>query len=532
MAFTAGTYWEVQTGGSDTANGGGFDTGVAGFPTDGAATSATGTAPVFSSASYNFVAGDVGAWIFIKSGTNWTPGWYKISSVAANAATLSAASGAGVLFNGFGATTTAGCATTASPTGATWGIDYSQQASPQISYTDLVIAVTTTNFTSASNPVAKNLVGNVISITSGVNFTVQRVTVVSTSGTTATCDKSLGTAAAINGVGGLGGCLLSPAIAASVAVVGNFVFIKSGTYSITTNSTNVAGGALSPANAVLWFIGYNTNRYFGNTDTQPVIQTSGSTISTLQAPAVFVNITFDGNSQTSCKCSSFGAHTFIYCTVKNYNTAGTAAGQAIGCLITVNSAQVFGQMDRYSYCEIYANTATQCSSSSSTNFNFCLAYNNTGASTDGFLCTPSGFVSQCIAVANGRDGFRGGGNTVVYTNCHSEGNTGWGYNNATRGMVRINCSAYNNTSGATTDNTTGPTLNQLSPTGSVFVSTANNNFALNNLPSQGALLRQKGYFGYLNGTTPRGTTVALPDIGACQSRVPWTTSHLAGGING
>ncbi len=63
-------------------NGGGFDTGVAGFPTDGAATVATSSAPVFTSASYNFVAGDVGAWIYIKSGTNWTAGWYQITVVS------------------------------------------------------------------------------------------------------------------------------------------------------------------------------------------------------------------------------------------------------------------------------------------------------------------------------------------------------------------------------------------------------------------------------------------------------------------
>jgi len=89
MALSATTIFEVETGGSDTLNGGAFDPGqTAGMLTDGAATSATGTAPVFTSASYNFVAGDVGAWIYIASGTNWIPGWYKISSVGSNAATL------------------------------------------------------------------------------------------------------------------------------------------------------------------------------------------------------------------------------------------------------------------------------------------------------------------------------------------------------------------------------------------------------------------------------------------------------------
>jgi hypothetical protein len=122
---------------------------VAGFPTDGAATLATSSAPVFTSASYTFVAGDVGAFIYIKSGTNWTAGWYPIASVSGGAATLTASIGAAVLDTNKGLNTAAGCATTASPTAATWGIDYSQSATSRLTFTDMVIGGTTTQFTSA-----------------------------------------------------------------------------------------------------------------------------------------------------------------------------------------------------------------------------------------------------------------------------------------------------------------------------------------------------------------------------------------------
>ena len=44
--------------------------------------------------NYSFVAGDVGSLLFIKSGTNWIPGWYPIASVLAGVATLNAAIGA------------------------------------------------------------------------------------------------------------------------------------------------------------------------------------------------------------------------------------------------------------------------------------------------------------------------------------------------------------------------------------------------------------------------------------------------------
>ena len=75
MALSGYLIWEIRPGSGSDNNGGGFDPSqTAGMLTDGAATSATGTAPVFTSASYNFVGGDVGAWVYIASGTNWIPG--------------------------------------------------------------------------------------------------------------------------------------------------------------------------------------------------------------------------------------------------------------------------------------------------------------------------------------------------------------------------------------------------------------------------------------------------------------------------
>src|ERR1041385_5743602 len=114
MGFTPGLVLEIEAGGGDTNNGGGFANGVAGFPTDLAATSGNTSAPVVTSASYTFVAGDVGAYVYVKSGTNWTPGWYPINSVSGGAATLGAGIGAATLANGR-LTTVAGCATVASP---------------------------------------------------------------------------------------------------------------------------------------------------------------------------------------------------------------------------------------------------------------------------------------------------------------------------------------------------------------------------------------------------------------------------------
>src|ERR1041385_777924 len=241
MAFTAGLVLEVESGGDDTNNGGGFDTGVAGFPTDLAATSGNTSAPVVTRASYPFLAGAGGAYLYVKSGTNWTPGWYPINSVSGGAATLGAGIGAATLANGR-LTTVAGCATVASPSGGTWGLDYSRQTAAQITFTDLVIGATTTQFTSAAHPVGKNFVGNLVSVTSGTGFTVQRVAVVSTSGTTATCDKSLGTGGSTGGAGRLGGALATPQKLDSLGVAGHDSYIKQATYSGTVDVTFSVSG--------------------------------------------------------------------------------------------------------------------------------------------------------------------------------------------------------------------------------------------------------------------------------------------------
>lgn len=195
MAIAPATVFQIQsTATAGNVNGGGFNPSNANFLTDGAATSATGNSPVFTSASYNFVSGDVGAWVYIKSGTNWIPGYYKISSVASNAATLSATIGQAVLVNSsnyYVTNAVAGVATTASPTAATWGIDYSQSDASRYTGSDLTGATTTC--TSVTNPFTTQMVGNLINLVSGTGVTAGFYEIISVSGVTATLDRSAGT---------------------------------------------------------------------------------------------------------------------------------------------------------------------------------------------------------------------------------------------------------------------------------------------------------------------------------------------------
>lgn len=273
MAHAATAVWNCRS--SATAgnlNGAGFNPGNTNFITDWTAASATGNSPVISSASYNFVAGDVGAWFYVKSGTNWTSGWYPIASVASNQATLNAAVGAAIQVDSAGnwrANTVAGCATTASPTGGVCGIDFSQSDSAIINNTDLASSNGTTNpavISSAGSPFSNRLIGNYVHVTAGTNWTSSWYEIVSVSGANATLDRAVGAAASISGgtfyVGG--SASLGSATANmtdlnffNAKAAGNTIWIKQGTYTLGQAITStVAGTTALP----LYTRGFNSLR--------------------------------------------------------------------------------------------------------------------------------------------------------------------------------------------------------------------------------------------------------------------------------
>lgn len=141
------------------------------------------------------------------------------------------------------------------------GTDYSQQTSPQVTYTDLVIGATTTQCTSAANPFTSAHVGNVINVTSGTGFTVQRVEILSVAAGVATCDKSLGTTASTGGHGALGGSLAT--VAAAPVSPSNTVWIRgsSGTLTVTSTLSLNVNSKDSPATSQpLTYIGYTSTR--------------------------------------------------------------------------------------------------------------------------------------------------------------------------------------------------------------------------------------------------------------------------------
>ncbi len=449
------TWWDVKHGVGAASNGGGFDPTNTNFATDGSATSATGTAPVFSSGSYTFVAGDVGAWLYVKSGSNTIPGFYKISSVSAGAATLDAAIGHAsnttnspnsadaAAYVGFigGTNAVAGIATTASPSSITWGVDYAQNANGvRTAYTDMVIdAVTNTKFTSAGNPCGPHLVGNVINVTSGTGFTVQRVLVSSVSGVTATCDRALGTVSSTAGNGNLGGALDTMQHATDAMDGDSHTIWVTGNANIAVEITDTVGKNY-------WLlVGYGTTRGDGVL----VTLTATASIAAILGPTTRMtmawNFDLHGNANaTNCftwfsvPISASVFQGLYYCKLHH----ATAAGASSGNPTTI-----------YFYCEAYSNTGDGFAGYYDFH-KFCYSHNN-GAI--GFsMSNTGGQAYGCIAYSNSGNGF------VRYEemrHCLSHSNTGTGFGayNQIYGLQWLNCIAWGNGAYGFVPNTATPT---------------------------------------------------------------------------
>ncbi len=559
MAFTSGLVLHAMNGGSEatTGSGGGFDTGVSGMATDGAATAANTNAPVFTSASYNFVAGDVGHWLFIKAGTNWIPGWYQIASVAAGAATLTAGIGVATLVN-FGLNTVVGAATTASPTGATWSVDYSRVASFVVSYADLVIdATTNTNATSATFPFTINRVGNLITVSSGTGFTVQRLALVSVAGVIGTFDKSLGTLSSTAGVAKLGGSLTGIGVAGSLLVAGATHFVKynATVFTLTSATTNSINGRMSISVASLAspvrVRGYDVTPG-DETANRPTLKwglaAGGTAIFTPSTSCYISNFILDGNranfvnqqgiSQTNTseillrrikftgfdgvglKTTASTSHILtVECEFTNCTANSTVSIQSTGVMVFLG-------------CNFHDNLIEAISSINGAPNRLivdrCLFYNNKSGVAKSHIILGSGGSVLYHAVIMNSSFYNSGTHAidlqslgaVTLINNVIETSGGWGINLALTGpyylVTLINNIFYNHTSGNfdTTKllpmNLYGNIANTL---GSAFQDPANGKFNINRLAGRGANAASAAYPRAWVGNTP---TANYMDIGGVQ----------------
>jgi hypothetical protein len=368
--------------------------------------------------------------------------------------------------------------------------------------------------------------GNLIQITAGAGFTAGFYEIVSIQSGKWRLDRSPAATGTSGGTWAMGGALASPGKAAGAKIAGNTIYIKAGTYTITTTSSNVAAGIVNDTLAGFWE-GYQTTR--GDFGTKPLLQVASSGVTSVtlfSTSARVTNLALDGLSKTSIRGWALNSGVVGYrlkasnCTNRAYSGGGNAMGcEATGC----SSAPAFVGVCCWA-CEAHDNTVTGFSFSNAGQWLVsCLSYNNSGATTDGFAGSP-GFLVNCVAYANGRDQFHdnGGSGTApsTYINCLAQSTSGWGWNaesTADPNIVLINCAGY--CTGSGTVNTTfitGRNLNFQTLTASPFTNPTGNDFSLNATPGGGALCRAAGYPGIF----PRATTTGYLDIGACQSHPP------------
>lgn len=336
MALASGSLFNIQASATTGNTGGaGFNPANANFPTDLACDTNTGntSAPVVSSGTYNFVAGDVGAWLYVKSGTNWTPGFYPIASVGSNKATLSAAIGAASQLNAntglYEPSTVVGCATVGTPTGGTYGVNYSTLDTAKSTITDAASIGASTTLTSVTAPWTAVSVGNFFHLTTtgtGAHGLTGWYEIVSftSAGSVATDRTTNDGTALVAGTGQTGGAgRLNGLEDAFFEMIpsASMVFVKLGTYTIS-GAINVAS-TNSTAILASFVIGYVT--VWGDTCTlanRPVIAAAANASQFGQ----FQNLTNIICTTTTASGLSAGAGA-IFRNCKSTNSS-TSAGRA------------------------------------------------------------------------------------------------------------------------------------------------------------------------------------------------------------
>lgn len=310
MALASGSVFNItSTATTSNVNGAGFNPANANFPTDLTtdANTANTASPVVSSATYSFVAGDIGAAVYIKSGTNWTVGFYPIASVAGGKATLNAAIGLAwqlsATTNMYAPSTVVGCATVGTPTSGTYGVNYAMLDTAPISaiadFNAVGASTTLTSVTAGFTPV---MVGNFFHQTTtgtGAFGLVGWYEIVSyTNVTTVVLDRTPNNGtASVNTTGYVGGAGRFNGLENTFQAMipsNSRVMIKNGTYTfsaaVSTESTNSTSALPS------FFIGYTT--VWGDTcnmANRPIFAAGANTLDWSQYQ-MFYNISFTGTA--------------------------------------------------------------------------------------------------------------------------------------------------------------------------------------------------------------------------------------------
>ena len=304
------------------------------------------------------------------------------------------------------------------------GVDYSQQNAAQ-KVLDLVTITATVHTTTTQISILTgwtvdaNYVGNLLNINGGTAtaglYEIQGVDIANNR---LLLDRSAGTAAQTV-VGNIGGALNTLAQAATNRIVGNTVWVKSGTYNET----------LSSAASSTW-IGYDATRGDEPTGTgRPLIDGQSTRTNCISvsggghgifhfrctgATGAGVNTTQASNFDY-VKSSSNGGNGFTLQTACNISFCESASNTGVGfsgsttisgfcCWSHDNTGIGFAGGLDLDFCVASQNAGHGIDGSSRSQLTNCVAYGNTGT-TDGIRVIVSSMVHNCISQNNGRYGF-------------------------------------------------------------------------------------------------------------------------------
>lgn len=404
------------------------------------------------------------------------------------------------------------------------GTDYSQQDAAQWSATDLAAdAAHTTNrrVSSATHTFVTADVGNLIRVPASTGWTagVYEVTSINASPNYAVLDRAAATNGATNGTCALGGALLSPALATAAAVAQNVVYLASGTYNITSTSSNVAGGRLttttsaSTVAAPYRLLGYKAGAARTDQTARPKLQAASSyngTLLTLGSGGYqFVQaIDFDGASSATCRGIVTGAHT---------QRIDSCDGTNMGNLL-IDSASIYA-------------VATRCRNVSGSSGGFAVSCIGCECPAGAFTVTNGVVIAFC-------SGHVSAGNSGIVL-CHTEADlagvalttsscatlvnvladtcSGWGFANTTAGnqmTALLGCASNNCTSGDRQDTSSLLVVGHQALAGSGRATVSTTDLTPNTTAGKGALLRGGGWPGAIRS----GNWSGYPDVGAVQAQ--------------
>lgn len=448
--------------------------------------------------------------------------------------------------------------TTTPPTTGTQprGVDRSLVGTRTVVIDNSTITATTTaansntlTFTGGYTPSGSD-VGNTCRITAGTNMTAGDYEITAVTTTTWTLSGAAnatgagGAGAAI--VGGMGGCFATPGQCCAFVPTGTgntaYLKAKAGVYTTGSGTNNTAGNKFTVQG--FNFVGYSTNRTPLNTDTPPVLDAGGASMTVVSASggSTFISnisITNSGNNASVTGWSpANGASEY-----RRVSVTGCAVSVASGgtqCMLVDCSdsgcggmAAALGNSQFVRYVSLNGTGGKAIFASNVGIVRECIVTGQGGTNSVGISAGGQCVVSNCVAAGNS-------GSTAIgiQISDHSEcedcivsgysgtGAIGYGVATASGASRWRNCADYNNTIPYSTSILAYQKVNCVALGGDPFTNVAGNDFSLNNNSGAGAACRQAG----IPGTWVGLSTTGYRSIGVAEPAAitPGGIPHLAG----